>query len=61
MNRIRGGMMMTANYNINGNTRGIKAMTKRFSHILTIFGVIGVYAATGFFTVVQAVTLDDIS
>ena len=53
--------MMTANYNINGNTRGIKAMTKRLSHILTIFGVIGVFAATGFFTVVQAVTLDDIS
>ena len=52
---------MTANYNINGNTRGIKAMTKRLSHILTIFGVIGVFAATGFFTVVQAVTLEDIS
>ena len=52
---------MTANYNINGNTRGIKAMTKRFSHILTIFGVIGIFAATGFSTVVQAATLDDIS
>jgi len=52
---------MTANYNINGNTRGIKAMTKRLSHILTIFGVIGIFAATGFSTVVQAATLDDIS
>ncbi|MCK5497806.1 MAG: AMIN domain-containing protein, partial [Gammaproteobacteria bacterium] len=61
MNRIRGGMMMTANYNINGNNRGIKAMTKRLSHVLTIFGIMGIFAATGFSTVVQAATLDDIS
>ena len=53
--------MMTANYNINGNNRGIKAMTKRLSHVLTIFGIMGVFAATGFSTVVQAATLDDIS
>ena len=55
--------MMTANTmnNINGNTRGVKAMTKRLSHILTIFGIMGVFAATGFSTVVQATTLDNIS
>ncbi len=53
--------MMTANYNINGNTRGIKAMTKRLSHVLTIFGIMGVFAATGFSTVVQAATLENIS
>lgn len=52
---------MTANYNINSNTRGIKAMTKRLSHVLTIFSIMGIFAVTGFSTVVKAATVDDIS
>jgi type IV pilus assembly protein PilQ len=50
-------MMMTANTisNINGNIRGIKAMTRQLSHIVSIFGFMG------FFAVLQAATLDDIS
>jgi len=57
MNRIRGGMMMTANTmsNINGNIRGIKAMTKQLGHIVSIFGFMG------FFAVSQAATLEGIS
>jgi type IV pilus assembly protein PilQ len=56
-------MIMTANTtnNINGNIRSIKAMTKRLSHILTIFGMGGIFAAAGISTVVQAATLDNIS
>ena len=63
MNRIRGGMMMTAKTmnNINGNIRSIKAMTKQRGHILEIFGVIVFFATAGVFGVVQAATLDDIS
>ncbi len=48
---------MTADYmnKINGNIRGIKAMTKQLGHIVSIFGFMG------FFAVSQAATLDDIS
>jgi len=48
---------MTADYmnKINGNIRGIKAMTKQLGHIVSIFGFMG------FFAVAQAATLDDIS
>ncbi len=48
---------MTADYlnKINGNIRGIKAMTKQLGHIVSIFGFMG------FFVVSQAATLDDIS
>lgn len=54
---------MTANTmnNINGNIRGIKAMTKQLGHILEIFGVVVFFTTAGLFGVVQAATLDDIS
>ncbi len=54
MIRIWGGMMMTAN-NINSNTRGGQVMINRLGHIVTIFGLMCVFALT------QAATLDDIS
>ncbi len=60
--------MMTANHmnHINSNVRGIqamtkRAMTKRLSHIVTIISLMGIFAAVGFSSVVQAATLDDIS
>ncbi|MCH8262131.1 MAG: type IV pilus secretin PilQ [Proteobacteria bacterium] len=51
---------------INSNVRGIqamtkRAMTKRLSHIVTIISLMGIFAAVGFSSVVQAATLDDIS
>ena len=59
---------MTANHmnHINSNVRGIqamtkRAMTKRLSHIVTIISLMGIFAAVGFSSVVQAATLDDIS
>ncbi len=36
-------------------------MTRQFSHVLEFFGVVVFFAATGFFGVVQAATLNDIS
>ena len=54
MIRIWGGMMMTAN-NINSNTKGGQVMINRLGHIVTIFGLMCVFALT------QAATLDDIS
>ena len=60
---------MTANHvnHINSNIRGIQVMTKlmaitkRLSHIVTIFSLMGIFAAVGFSSAVQAATLDDIS
>ncbi len=54
---------MTANHmnHINSNVRGIQAMTKRLSHIVTTISFMGIFAAVGFSSVVQAATLDDIS
>jgi type IV pilus assembly protein PilQ len=53
--------MMTANQ-INSNDRGIQAMTKRISHILTrFFSLVVVFAMAGFSVTVQAATLDSIS
>ena len=61
--------MMTANHmnHINSNVRGIQVMTKlmaitkRLSHIVTIFSLMGIFATVGFSSVLQAATLDDIS
>lgn len=60
--------MISANHmnHINSNVRGIqamtkRAMTKRLSHIVTIISLMGIFAAVGFSSVVQAATLDDIS
>ncbi len=59
---------MTANHmnHINSNVRGIqamtkRAMTKRFSHIVTMISLMGIFSAVGFSSVVQAATLDDVS
>jgi len=60
---------MTANHmnHINSNVRGIQVMTKlmaitkRLSHIVTIFSLMGIFATVGFSSVLQAATLDDIS
>jgi len=54
---------MTANHmnHINSNVRGIQAMTKRLSHIVTTISFMGIFATVGFSSVVQAATLDDIS
>ncbi len=61
-------MIMTANHMniINGNTRGIQAMTKlmtttkHMGHIVTIFGLMSLLTAV-FSTALQAATLNDIS
>jgi type IV pilus assembly protein PilQ len=52
---------MTANQ-INSNDRGIQAMTKRISHIVTnFFSLMVLFAIAGFSVTVQAATLDSIS
>jgi len=65
--------MISANHmnHINSNVRGIqamtkramtkRAMTKRLSHIVTMISLMGIFAAVGFSSIVQAATLDDIS
>ena len=53
--------MMTANQ-INSNDRGIQAMTKRISHIVTnSFSLVVLFAIAGLSATVQAATLDNIS
>ncbi len=53
--------MMTANH-INSNDRGIQAMTKRISHIVTnLSSLVVLFAIAGFSATVQAATLDNIS
>jgi len=53
--------MMTANQ-INSKDRGIQAMTKRISHIVTkFFSLVVLFAIAGFTATVQAATLDNIS
>jgi type IV pilus assembly protein PilQ len=53
--------MMTANH-INSNDRGIQAMTKRISHIVTrFFSLVVLFAIAGLSATVQAATLDSIS